>query len=120
MTPIAQIREFATGATRDVAAHKPDYEGYISPLVTQAFGRYMLRHQVASDGTWRESDNWQRGIPREAYIASLCRHVEDLRLHHDGYADAATDPDLEAVLCAVLFNVQGYLFEVLRERRAAR
>lgn len=113
------MRTFSTGATRDTATDKPDYEGYISPLVTQAFGRYMLRHQTAPDGSWRESDNWQLGITRDAYMSSLDRHILDLALHHDGYPDAATDSDLESVLCAVLFNVQGYLFEVLKEKRAA-
>jgi hypothetical protein len=114
------IRKFSTGATRDVTAGKPDYEGYISPLVTKRFGQYMLRHQTGPDGEHRASDNWQLGIDRDAYLSSLCRHVEDLRLHHDGFGDEATDQDVESVLCACLFNLQGYLFEALRAKRAGR
>lgn len=113
------IRVFKTGATRDQDATKPDYEGFISPLVTKRFGQYMTKHRVQKDGNLRDSANWQKGIPKDAYVKSLTRHVEDVRLHHDGFADEATE-DLESALCAVLFNAQGLLFELLLEKKGKR
>ena len=108
------MREFGTGATRSNDHGKPDYEGYISPLVWQRFGSYMLEHQTQADGKPRESDNWQAGMTRSAYMKSMLRHVLDLWLLHRGYA--VTSTTIEATLCAILFNVQGMLHEVLLGR----
>ena len=109
------IRTFSSGATRDTASGKPDYAGYLSPLVLQRFGRYMLQHQTQSDGTLRASDNWKRGIPKNAYMSSLWRHFLDVWLLHEEYPAATAN--LEDALCALLFNVQGYLHETLREEK---
>jgi hypothetical protein len=111
------LRTFETGATRDTAQDKPDYEGFTSPLVTKRFGEYMMVHQKQSDGTLRTSDNWQKGIPFPVYVKSLVRHVEDLKLHHDGEGSAAVEQDIESVLAAIIFNANGALFEVLKGRR---
>ena len=110
----APMRAFGTGATRSNDKGKPDYEGYISPLVWQRFGSYMLEHQTQADGKPRGSDNWQAGMTRTAYMKSMLRHVLDLRLLHRGYA--VTSTTIEATLCAILFNVQGMLHEVLLGR----
>lgn len=112
------MRKFDTGATRDSDDTKPDLEGFVSPLVTKRYGQYMHKHRRQADGQLRASDNWQKGIPIDAYMKSLVRHVEDVRLHHDGYSDEAVEKDLENALCAVLFNTSGYLFELVSRRRA--
>lgn len=112
------MRKFATGATRDKDTMKPDLEGFISPLVTKRYGAYMNKHRRQADGKMRESDNWQLGIPVTAYIKSLCRHVEDLKLHLRGFGDEAVEADFEDACCAVLFNVNGILFETLKAKRA--
>jgi hypothetical protein len=111
------MRVFETGATRDVDTSKPDYEGFISPLVTKRFGAYMHGHRQQADGVLRASDNWQRGIPPVTYVKSLVRHMEDVRLIWDGFGDEAVERDFEQALCAVLFNAQGLLFELLMARR---
>lgn len=110
------IRKFNTGATRDLDDTKHDFEGFQSPLVNHRFAEYMTQHRVQKDGSIRASDNWQKGIPLEAYIKSLVRHVEDLRLHHDGFGPLATE-SLENSLCAIIFNANGYLFETLKNRK---
>lgn len=114
--PVSQTgngRYFETGAYRDSDAGKPDYEGYLSPLVIQAFGDYMTRHRVQSDGRLRDSDNWQNGIPREEYMKSLWRHFLDLWLEH--LVHPSRD-GLEEALGGLLFNLQGYWHELLKER----
>lgn len=109
------VRTFATGANRDTAVGKPDYDGYLHPLTVKRFGEYMLKHQVLKDGTIRSSSNWTGGMPRAVYTKSLVRHVEDVRRHVRGFPEAAVE-SVEEALCAVIFNAQGLLLEVLLGR----
>lgn len=111
----APVRTFETGATRNNDAEQPDYEGFFSPIVVAAFGRYMHKHRLQSDGKLRASDNWQKGIPRDAYMKSAWRHLHDWWMFHRGWKGRE---ELEDALCALLFNTMGYLFEVLKEREA--
>lgn len=114
---ITAIRTFDTGATRDQDQTKPDYEGFLSPRVLEAFGRYMTKHRVQSDGSLRASDNWQKGIPRSVYMKSMFRHfVEIWGMHRNGGLYKAGAEQLEESLCALLFNVMGYLYELLEGR----
>jgi hypothetical protein len=116
---MAEMREFSTGATRNSDTGKNDYEGFLSPLVLEEFGNYMTIHRKQADGKLRDSDNWQKGIPQDAYIKSLWRHFHDLWCLHRGYirTDKLTGNKIskKEALCAILFNVQGYLFEELRK-----
>ncbi len=107
------MREFPTGATRSAEEGKPDYEGFLSPLVLESFGKYMNKHRVQADGSLRASDNWQKGIPRKVYVKSLLRHVMTLWLLHR-QPDYGSDEQVEEALNAILFNTQGYLLEFLR------
>lgn len=108
-----RIRSFSTGATRDTDRGKPDYEAFLSPLVLDAFGCHMLKHMQQSDGQYRDSDNWQKGIPEAAYMKSMWRHFMDVWKLHRGWKARDT---LEGALCALLFNVMGYLHEHLKNR----
>lgn len=112
------VREFLTGATRSPLGDKYQYEGFLSPLVIQRFGRYMHHHRTQSDGSLRGADNWQKGMPRDSYIDSGWRHFMDWWLHHRGHPGKA-DEDLEESLTALMFNVMGYLHEVLKEKESA-
>ena len=107
------MREFETGATRDEEEGKIDYEGFLSPLVLERFGRYMNKHRIQPDGKIRDSANWQKGIPPDAYMKSLLRHVVDVWMEHRGYPSRE---GLEDGLCGVIFNSMGYLFEVLESK----
>lgn len=112
--PLAhRVRIFETGATRDTEDGKPEYAGYLSPLVIQRYGEYMLRHQYQSDGVRRQAGNWKKGIPLDAYMESGTRHHVDWWLHHEGFPDRARE-SLEEALCAVIFNASGYLDALLR------
>jgi len=108
------MREFDSGATRDENQDKPTYESFLSPLVLEEFGRYMHQHRYQANGVIRDGDNWQKGIPTDTYMDSLLRHVMDVWLHHRGYPERARE-DLREALCAILFNTQGYLFNILLE-----
>jgi len=109
------MRQFPTGATRDTDEGKLDYEGFMSPIVVQRYAIYLNKHRIQADGELRESDNWQKGMPKNTYIKSLWRHFMDVWLHHRGYPDKTTNKDIEDALCAVIFNASGYLFELLKE-----
>lgn len=110
---VRTVRKFDTGATRDGDTDKPDYEGFLSPLVILEYGKYMHENRVQSNGELRDSDNWQKGIPKEAYIKSLLRHTLDLWLVHRGFTKLARE-GIKKVLCAIIFNAQGYLHELLK------
>jgi hypothetical protein len=107
------LREFETGATRDSEEDKLDYEGFLSPQVLERYAQYMHKHRAQADGTLRSSDNWQKGIPLDAYMKSQWRHhMEWWTLHRSEFQSL---DDLEEAVCAVIFNAMGYLHEILRE-----
>lgn len=108
------MRQFETGATRDSEDGKLDYEGFLSPLVLERFARYMHKHREQADGNLRASDNWQRGIPADAYMKSAWRHFFDWWAAHRNLPIAREG--LEEALCALFFNVQGYLHELLSKQ----
>lgn len=111
---MGKTRKFETGATRDTDEGKYDYEGFLSPLVLERYGQYMNKHRKQSDGKLRDSDNWQKGIPQTAYIKSAFRHFFDWWKEHRGLPSTE---GLEDALCALLFNVMGYLHEHLKRKK---
>jgi hypothetical protein len=110
------MRTFETGATRDSDDSKPEPWGFNSALVDKRYAEYMQSHQVQADGNKRASDNWKKGMAVEVYKHSLSRHTEDLRLILEGHPEEATEQDIEIVLCAIRFNVNGMLHEVIKKR----
>jgi hypothetical protein len=106
------VRTFETGATRDTDEGKLDFEGYLSPVVLLRYAEYMRNHQATADGQVRPGDNWQKGMPPEAYMKSMLRHLMDVWLMHRGYP-SDTGASIEDALCAVMFNAMGYLFQVM-------
>jgi hypothetical protein len=106
------MRTFPSGATRDDAEGKPDYAGYFSPLSMKEYGEYMLKHQKQADGEIRDSRNWVKGIPKDAYVSSLMRHVEDVHMEAWGYQSREGMVD---ALCAIIFNSQGLLHVLLSD-----
>ncbi|KKM86671.1 hypothetical protein LCGC14_1276580 [marine sediment metagenome] len=109
------MRTFDSGATRDDEDSKLDYEGYLSPLAFQRYAEYMHKHRVQSNGKMRDSDNWQKGIPLDAYVKSLWRHlIEVWTLHRKSipFFDEMDELSQEEALCAVIFNAFGYLHEI--------
>ena len=114
---MSNIRQFETGATRDTDNGKLDYEGFLSPLVLETYAKFMHKHRLQTDGNLRDSDNWQKGIPKTAYIKSLWRHFMTLWKFHRGLP--CDDPDgIEFAICAIIFNAMGYLFELKKEAQS--
>jgi hypothetical protein len=110
---MGEIRKFDTGATRDTDANKLDFEGFIHPLVIERYAEYMHKHRIQADGSLRDSDNWQKGIPKTAYMKSGWRHFFDWWKEHRGFSTSA---GIEEALCALIFNAMGYLSVLLTER----
>ena len=111
------IRKFETGATRDTDAGKPDYEGFLSPVVLERYGEYMNKHRVQSDGSLRASDNWQAHFGADHFsvcMKSLLRHVMDLWKEHRGLGSR---DGIEDALMAVLFNTMAYADKYLKDKR---
>lgn len=109
-------RYFPSGAYRDVNDDKFDYEGFLSPAVLLRYAEYMHGNRKQSDGELRDADNWQKGIPKDQYMKSMWRHFMDVWMMHRDVGDDWNAGDLEDSLCALMFNVMGYLFEELEGR----
>jgi len=106
------VRTFASGATRDTEQGKYDFEAFLSPIVLEAFAAYMHKHRERNDGTLRDGDDWQKGIPYDVYAKSMWRHFMQVWKYHRGYDCDVIDP-VESLM-ALMFNVQGYAYELLR------
>jgi hypothetical protein len=107
------MREFSTGATRNIDEDKLDFEGFLSPLALEEFAKYMHKNRLQADGKLRDSDNWQKGIPMKAYMKSLYRHFFDTWKRYRGLE---TPEDQITNLCGLMFNAQGMLHELLKAK----
>lgn len=103
------IRTFPTGATRNSEDGKFDYEGFFDPEVVVEFARYMHSHRKLEDGALRASDNWQKGIPTDAYRRSLMRHVIDVWMYYRGHSMPSGETNPLRALSGVLFNTMGLM-----------
>lgn len=111
------IRTFESGATRDTAEDKPEFGGFLSPIVLREFGRYMHSHRKQSDGTLRDSDNWKHGMPLRVFLESLLRHTLDIHGYVTGDDDKRlVRQDAIDALMAIIFNAQGLAREILLGR----
>jgi 5'(3')-deoxyribonucleotidase len=111
-------RTFNTGATRDTDSGKLDPEGFYTPRVIHRFSQYMDNCRHLLDGTLRDSDNWQKGIPRPVYMKSLWRHFLATWWEHRRWLEGDTlysQYRLETDLCGMLFNTQGMLDTILKD-----
>ena len=121
MTDTPLVRSFDTGATRSADAGRYDPEAFMSPIVIERFCEYMQANRVQPDGTVRDGDNWQKGIPQATYVKGLWRHTLHLWTRMRGYVvqDPKAARNSEEDLCAIIFNANGLLFELLKDRRKA-
>ncbi len=110
------MRYFKSGASRNDNKDKYDFEGFLSPIVLEAYAKYMHKNRLQADGKLRASDNWQKGMPKDAYMKSSFRHFMDVWLFHRGFGKITKERIVES-LCALFFNIQGYLFEILKEKK---
>ena len=112
------LRVAESGAIRNSDIGKIRYQGALSPLVLEAYGKYIEKHSLLPDGTRRNNKNWQNlfGTPtehREVCIESAWRHFIDVLMEHDGYDSR---DGIDEALGGLMFNIQGYWFSILKER----
>ena len=113
----SKIRTFETGAPRDADTGKLDFEAFLSPLALKRYAEYMHKHRKQSDGTLRDGDNWQKGIPPKQYFKSWWRHFFDCwAFWRSGHHFTEQQ---EENLCAALFNNFGLLHELLKSKEDA-
>ena len=110
------MRKFETGATRDTDAGKLNYRRFFSPRVLKRRAEYMEKHRIQADGVARDPDNWKKGIPLDAYADSAWRH------HHEFWSlldEGVTDgTNVEEAICALMFNLEGYLDTILKRQHS--
>ena len=110
--PLPAIRTATTGASRDGDVGKLSYARGLSSQVLQRYLEYLGQHRTMKDGSLRDWDNWKRGMPVEWFAESLDRHVHDAIRASQGLP-VPENATLEDLLCAVIFNASGWLFELL-------
>jgi hypothetical protein len=117
-TELPKVRTFDTGARRSNDENRIDPEGFLSPLVIQRVSEYLHKHRRMADGSWRESDNWQKGMTLASYMKGGWRHFLHWWTRHRGLpvVDPLAAENIEEDLCAVIFNASGYLHEILKAR----
>ncbi len=116
MTDEQKMREFVTGATRNLDINKLDYEAFMSPIVLKAYAEYLHKHRFQADGKIRAGDNWQNLFGDDHYsvcMKSLARHFMDLWLYHRGFKSSQSVDDS---LAAIIFNASAYWYALLLKR----
>jgi hypothetical protein len=112
---VSEMRTAPTGATRDTTDGKVEPFGFLSALALLRYSEYMHRHRTQKDGTVRDSDNWQKGMPQSWYYNSLGRHILELELLRRELPGTVypgeTPHSIDDTLCSILFNVQALLHE---------
>ena len=110
------IRKFASGATRDTSQDKLDYEGFLSPIVIEKYAEYMHKNRVQSDGSLRDSDNWQKHFGENHFavcMKSLYRHFIDMwKIHRKLPARG----DITEAMMGILFNVIAYADKYYKDK----
>lgn len=105
-----KIIQYESGATREDDDDKLDIEGFLSPLVIEAYCQYMHFNRDLPDGSKRSGSDWQNGIPFNRLMRSMWRHFKDCWLEHRLWP---TKDGRVFNLCALLFNTMAYLHQVL-------
>lgn len=113
-------RTFETGAFRDTSNHKLSYLRHLSPVVLRRYVTFLHKHRQMPDGSLREPDNWKLGMPKREWAESLLRHMWDFWAVSEGEDILRPETDsepqnLQDLLCAIMFNAQGYLNELIKE-----
>lgn len=98
------MRIFESGAMRNDDKGKYDIEGFTCPKCLDDFYAYMHKHRFLEDGSMRDGDNWQHGIPNRELLKSALRHVHDWRLEERGYPSRE---GLKDALMGIVFNAFG-------------
>lgn len=109
-------RKFDSGATRSGTADRYDPEAALCPRVLERYCAYVHSCNRLADGSVRTDDNWQSGIPLPVYMKGMWRHFLHAWARHRGASvqDPQAAKAIEDDLCALIFNAQGYLHELLK------
>jgi len=113
-----KMERFNSGATRSNTDERNDPEGFMSALAIERYCEYMTKHRKQADGTIRDSDNWQKGMPFGRALKRMWRHLMHLWIRHRGFnpSDQYAAVDMEEDLCAIMFNTNVMLHQLVKKR----
>jgi hypothetical protein len=117
MNDNGKIRVSETGATRNSSNGKADYCDFFSPLTFKAYGEYMYKHRLQSDGTMRDPGNWKKLFGDDhsrVCLESAMRHLHDVWMELEGYESR---DGLDEALGGLMFNVQALWHKVELDKR---
>ena len=97
---VEEIRKFESGAVRG-SGGKFDFPEYLSPYLVFRFAEHMRKNALKYG-----AGNWKKGIPKEEYFKSLCRHFFMLFTE---YTDGVKMEPESDHLASIIFNIQGLI-----------
>ena len=101
-----KVREFETGAIRDLDDTKEDYVETISWTAFKRYAQYMTGKKMKYG-----AGNFKKGIPIDSYEQSLLRHVQ--KYIENKYEEGVVERE-EDHLAAMVFNIFGIMHEEAR------
>lgn len=114
------MRKFKSGGYRDGDEEKYQYARFFSPEVLRRRAEYMHKHRYMAEGSLRDPDNWKKGLGIQSYMDGLVRHLVDVwLLHETGKSvrpESGEEVDLEDALVAIIFNAEGWLYELVKDK----
>ena len=99
----SKVRQFTTGAIRDLDNTKEDYIETISWRAMKRYAQYMTGKKSKYG-----AGNFKKGIPIESYEQSLIRHVQKYLVNK---YEGGTMEKEEDHLSAMVFNIFGIMHE---------
>jgi hypothetical protein len=105
----SKVRQFTTGAIRDLDNTKEDYIETISWRAMKRYAQYMTGKKSKYG-----AGNFKKGIPVESYEQSLVRHLQ--KYLENKYEDGQQEVN-EDHLSAMIFNICGILHEQGRNEK---
>jgi hypothetical protein len=93
--------------TKDSGEDKLEFSRFFSSKVLRRRAEFMRKYN-----SLKTPDSWKKGIPEIEYVASLFRHFMDI---WSFYEAGRVECDIRESLCALMFNAEGLLHEILKD-----
>lgn len=107
-----EVRQFQTGAIRDLEEGKEDYTETISWTAFKRYAQYMTSKKAKYG-----AGNFKKGIPIESYEKSMIRHLQ--KYMENKFEEGQVEVEYDH-LSAMVFNIFGIMHEEEMAKKRAK